>query len=215
MAKKQEKTSRRSGGKTEPAVGAKGHTAGAVPSRRKMMAGRKGLRRRLHKLEGQLADAARQERKRLRRLERALWRRQRIEAAIDEIKTATALVKNAAAAEAAKPAEAKPVVAKPVAKNAAAKHAAAKPAARRPAARSAAAKPVATRRAAAKPAAPASTQEVTTVTAETPAPSAPPRPVRTRRAPVKRVAQPRSNGAAASPRPPIEAEPAPVPPTQS
>ena len=215
MAKKQDRKSRRSAAKTEPVVGAKDETAAASPSRRKMMAGRKGLRRRLHKLEGQLADAARQERKRLRRLERALWRRQRIEAAIDEIKTATALIKNAAAAEAAKPAEAKPAETEPAAiaaadlKPAAApKPVAAKPAARRPA-RSAAPKP-----AAAKPAAPVSTQEAATVAAQTPAPTAPARPARTRRAPVKRAAQPRSNGAAGSPRPAIKADLAPVPPTQ-
>ena len=202
MAKKQDRKSRRSAGKTEPVVGAKDETAAAAPSRRKMMAGRKGLRRRLHKLEGQLADAARQERKRLRRLERALWRRQRIEAAIDEIKTATALIKNAAAAEAVKPVEAKPEEIKPAA-------------VRPPAVKSVAAKPVAAKPAAAKPAAPVSTQEVATVAAETPAPTAPARPARTRRAPVKRAAQPRSNGAAGSPSPVIKAEPAPVPPTHS
>jgi hypothetical protein len=231
MAKKQDRKSRRSAAKTEPVVGAKDETAATAPSRRKMMAGRKGLRRRLHKLEGQLADAARQERKRLRRLERALWRRQRIEAAIDEIKTATALIKNAAAADSVKPAEAKPAataaadvkpaaVPKPVAAN----PVAVKPVARRPAARSAApkpavaAKPAARRpaaRSAAKSAAPVSTQEAATVAAETPAPTAPVRPARTRRAPVKRAAQPRSNGAAGSPRPAIKAEPTPVPPTQS
>lgn len=226
MAKKQDRKSRRSVAKTEPVVGAKDETAAAAPSRGKMMAGRKGLRRRLHKLEGQLADAARQERKRLRRLERALWRRQRIEAAIDEIKTATALIKTAAA-EAAKPVEAKPEEIKPAAvrppavksaaaKPVAAKPVAAKPSTRRPAARSAAPKlAAAPKPAAAKSAAPVSTQEAALVAAETPAPAAPVRPARTRRAPVKRAAQPRSNGAAGSPRPAIKAEPTPVPPTQS
>ena len=94
MAKKARKTSRHSGSKTAPVPASKDEAAAATASRR-AMAGRRGLRRRLRKLEGQLADAARQERKRLRKLERALWRRQRIEAAIDEIRTATALMKAA------------------------------------------------------------------------------------------------------------------------
>ena len=114
MAKKARKTSRHSGSKTAPVPASKDEAAAATASRR-AMAGRRGLRRRLRKLEGQLADAARQERKRLRKLERALWRRQRIEAAIDEIRTATALMKAATARKAAPPVAAPPVAAPPVA----------------------------------------------------------------------------------------------------
>ncbi|HEX7543413.1 MAG TPA: hypothetical protein VF361_01250 [Candidatus Limnocylindrales bacterium] len=114
MAKKERKTSRHSGSKTAPVPASKDEAAAATAARR-TMAGRKGLRRRLRKLEGQLADAARQERKRLRKLERALWRRQRIEAAIDEIRTATALMKTATARKAAPPVTAPPVAAEPAA----------------------------------------------------------------------------------------------------
>ena len=114
MAKKERKTSRHSGSKTAPVPASKDEAAAATAARR-TMAGRKGLRRRLRKLEGQLADAARQERKRLRKLERALWRRQRIEAAIDEIRTATALMKTATARKAAPPVTAPPVAAEPTA----------------------------------------------------------------------------------------------------
>jgi len=114
MAKKERKTSRDSGSKTAPVPASKDEAAAATASRR-AMAGRRGLRRRLRKLEGQLADAARQERKRLRKLERALWRRQRIEAAIDEIRTATALMKAATARKAAPPVAAPPVAAEPAA----------------------------------------------------------------------------------------------------
>jgi len=121
MAKKERKTSRDSGSKTAPVPASKDEAAAATASRR-AMAGRRGLRRRLRKLEGQLADAARQERKRLRKLERALWRRQRIEAAIDEIRTATALMKAATARKAASPVAAPPVAAPPVAAEPAAGH---------------------------------------------------------------------------------------------
>ena len=121
MAKKARKTSRHSGSKTAPVPASKDEAAAATASRR-AMAGRRGLRRRLRKLEGQLADAARQERKRLRKLERALWRRQRIEAAIDEIRTATALMKAATARKAASPVAAPPVAAPPVAAEPAAGH---------------------------------------------------------------------------------------------
>jgi hypothetical protein len=114
MAKKERKTSRHSGSKTAPVPATKDEAAAATAARR-TMAGRKGLRRRLRKLEGQLADAARQERKRLRKLERALWRRQRIEAAIDEIRTATALMKTATARKAAEPVAAALVAAELVA----------------------------------------------------------------------------------------------------
>ena len=114
MAKKERRTSRHSGSKTAPVPASKDEAAAATAARR-TMAGRKGLRRRLRKLEGQLADAARQERKRLRKLERALWRRQRIEAAIDEIRTATALMKTATARKAAPPVTAPPVAAEPTA----------------------------------------------------------------------------------------------------
>jgi len=119
MAKKERRMSRHSGSKTAPVPASKDEAAAATAARR-TMAGRKGLRRRLRKLEGQLADAARQERKRLRKLERALWRRQRIEAAIDEIRTATALMKTATARKAAPPVTAPPVTAPPVAAESAA-----------------------------------------------------------------------------------------------
>lgn len=49
----------------------------------------RGLRRQLKRLEGQLADAAQTEAKRIRRLERARWRRQRLETAVDDAKTAS------------------------------------------------------------------------------------------------------------------------------
>ena len=95
VAKKRKRTSSRPGNETAPSVAAADETAaGAGPGRRTVARG-KGLRRRLRKLERQLADAARQERRRLRKLERALWRRQRLEAAIDEIRIATGLGKSA------------------------------------------------------------------------------------------------------------------------
>jgi hypothetical protein len=48
-----------------------------------------GVRKQLKRLEGQLADAARRERKRLRKLERARYRRQLIEATLDGLRGLT------------------------------------------------------------------------------------------------------------------------------
>src|ERR1035437_503729 len=96
MAKKQRRKSGRSGKETAPIVATQDEASASPTGARRTMAGRKGLRRRLRKLEGQLAAAAQQERRRLRKLERALWRPQRIEAAIDEIRTATSLIKASA-----------------------------------------------------------------------------------------------------------------------
>jgi len=45
----------------------------------------------LKQLQRQLADAARTEAKRVRKLEKARWRRQRLEAAVDEVKTASSV----------------------------------------------------------------------------------------------------------------------------
>lgn len=183
MAKKARRKSRSSAAKaaTAPVEAAKGQPAMTAAAAKRTTVGRKRLRRRLRKLEGQLANAARQERKRLRRLERALWRRQRIEAAIDEIRTATALIERAPAKPAAKSAKS---------------GAAAKPVAKSP-----------DEPAAAKPAAAA------TVPADAPVPTA--KPAAAKRAPARRVARPRGNGAAGGPRPALPADPAPAPPTQS
>jgi|BarGraNGADG00212_1021973.scaffolds.fasta_scaffold13871_2 hypothetical protein len=201
MAKNDRRVSRRSGHEPEP--GAAKQKSVATAGAKRLMAGRKGLRRRLRKLEGQLADAARQERKRLRRLERALWRRQRIEAAIDEIRTATALLRNAASDAVEKPASSGPAGAalKPVAKPVS------KPVART------AAKPAAARVPAPDPAPQVSSAAAAAVQAETPVPAAK-RPATAKRAPARRVVRPRSSGAAGSRHPSVETEPAPAPPTQ-
>jgi hypothetical protein len=47
---------------------------------------KRGLRKHLRRLERQLASAAQLEAKRVRKLEKARWRRQRLEAFIDEVK---------------------------------------------------------------------------------------------------------------------------------
>jgi len=102
----------------------------------------------LKQLQRQLADAARTEAKRVRKLERARWRRQRLEAAVDEVKTASSTApgkpspKPKAAAEPKAPVA---VEAKPAAAPKAAKPKAAKPKA------AAASKAVAAPKAAAAP----------------------------------------------------------------
>ena len=72
----------------------------------------RGLRKHLKQLEGQLADAAKTEAKRIRRLERARWRRQNLESEVDEAKTASTVGPSEAApkakAAAAPKAEPKP-----------------------------------------------------------------------------------------------------------
>jgi len=65
----------------------------------------RGIKRHLRRLERLLTDAAKKEGKRIRKLERARWRRQRLEAEIMVIRGATA---------AAAPAKAGPVKARPV-----------------------------------------------------------------------------------------------------
>ena len=60
----------------------------------------RGLRKHLKQLEGQLADAAKTEAKRIRRLERARWRRQNLESEVDEAKTASTVGPSEAAPKA-------------------------------------------------------------------------------------------------------------------
>jgi translation initiation factor IF-2 len=57
----------------------------------------RALRKHTKRLQSQLADAARAEAKRIRRLERARWRRQRLEAAVDEARTASSIGPSGAA----------------------------------------------------------------------------------------------------------------------
>jgi hypothetical protein len=110
---------------------------------RKAARARKGLRKHLKRLEAQLADAARAEAKRVRKLEKARWRRQLLEAFIDEARsvsslgddrTSAATAPTAAAptvvASAAEPAPEKAAKSAPVSRRAAAR----KPAATKPAA---------------------------------------------------------------------------------
>jgi len=52
----------------------------------------RGVRKHLRELERQLSDAARQERKRLRKLERAVFRRQLIQATLEELRGETTVV---------------------------------------------------------------------------------------------------------------------------
>ncbi len=58
---------------------------------RKKASGPRGVRKHLRQLERQLSAAARQERKRLRKLERATFRRQMIQAAMEELRGETAV----------------------------------------------------------------------------------------------------------------------------
>ena len=67
---------------------------------RKKASGPRGVRKHLRQLERQLSAAARQERKRLRKLERATFRRQMIQAAMEELRGETIVVVPPAAQEA-------------------------------------------------------------------------------------------------------------------
>src|ERR1035437_7320958 len=58
-------------------------------SKRTTTAPPRGVRKPLRQLERQLSDAARQERKRLRKLERATFRRQMLQAALEELRGET------------------------------------------------------------------------------------------------------------------------------
>jgi hypothetical protein len=51
----------------------------------------RGLRKHLKRLQRRLADAARTEAKRVRKLERARWRRQRLESEVDDARTAASV----------------------------------------------------------------------------------------------------------------------------
>ena len=61
-------------------------------AKRTKTAAPRGVRKHLRQLERQLSDAARQERKRLRKLERATFRRQVLQAALEELRGETAVV---------------------------------------------------------------------------------------------------------------------------
>ena len=63
----------------------------SVAKRTKTVAPR-GVRKHLRQLERQFSDAARQERKRLRKLERATFRRQMLQAALEELRGETIVV---------------------------------------------------------------------------------------------------------------------------
>jgi len=136
---------------------------------RKKASGPRGVRKHLRQLERQLSAAGRQERKRLRKLERATFRRQVLQAALEELRGETAVVVVPPAVES--PASA--VAVNPVAKARPTAKATA-PSTPRPAAKATApAKP----RPAAKATAPATPRP-----AAKPSPAAKPRPavVRTR-----------------------------------
>jgi hypothetical protein len=60
-------------------------------AKRTKTAAPRGVRKHLRQLERQLSDAARQERKRLRKLERATFRRQMLQAALEELRGETAV----------------------------------------------------------------------------------------------------------------------------
>lgn len=79
----------------------------------------RGVKRHLRRLERLLVQAAKKESQRVRKLEKARWRRQRLEAEIEEVRTVAAT---------AAPAKAAPVKASATAKAAPAKAAPAKPA---------------------------------------------------------------------------------------
>ena len=89
---------------TEPVVSA------GTPKKKSIL---RGVRKHLRQLQRQLSDAARQERKRLRKLERATFRRQMLQAALEELRGETAVAVAPAAVEA--PASA--VTATPAAKS--------------------------------------------------------------------------------------------------
>jgi hypothetical protein len=145
---------------TEPVVSA------GTPKKKSIL---RGVRKHLRQLQRQLSDAARQESKRLRRLERATFRRQMLQAALEELRGETAVAVAPPAVEA--PASA--VTATPAAKSRPAAKAKA-PATPRPAAKPrVAARP--------RPAAKATAPAAPRLSAK-PSPAAKPRPaaVRTR-----------------------------------
>ena len=74
---------------------------------------RRGVRKHLRQLERQLSDAARKERKRLRKLERATFRRQMLQAALEELRGETIVVVAPPAVESPASAVAVNLVAKP------------------------------------------------------------------------------------------------------
>ena len=135
---------------------AKAHAVAPVVSGKtpKKVSVPRGVRKHLRQLERQLSEAARQESKRLRRLERATFRRQMLQAALEELRGET-VIAAATLAEAtpapepsSPPASAAPTTAT-VAKAPRARIGVTRPAATRPAAtRPAAARPAATRPAA-------------------------------------------------------------------
>jgi hypothetical protein len=92
----------------------------------------RGVKRHLRRLERLLVQAAKKESQRVRKLEKARWRRQRLEAEIEEVRTVAAT---------ATPAKAGPVKASATAKATPAKAAPAKAAPARAAAKPAPAKP--------------------------------------------------------------------------
>ncbi len=59
----------------------------------------RGLRKHLKRLQRQLADAARTEARRVRKLERARWRRQRLESEVDDARTASTVGPDEAASK--------------------------------------------------------------------------------------------------------------------
>ena len=61
-------------------------------AKRTKTAAPRGVRKHLRQLERQLSDAARQERKRLRKLERATFRRQMLQAALEDLRGETIVV---------------------------------------------------------------------------------------------------------------------------
>jgi hypothetical protein len=98
-------------GKSEPeAPGAASERDGAPLDKAAAKAAARadrGLRKHLKRLQRRLVDAARTEAKRVRKLERARWRRQRLEAAVDEARTASSVGPSEAAPRAATDAEPK------------------------------------------------------------------------------------------------------------
>jgi hypothetical protein len=100
----------------------------------------RGVRKHLRQLERQLSDAARQERKRLRKLDRATFRRQMLQAALEELRGETAiaaatLAEPTLAPESSSPPESAAPITATVAKAPRAKTGTAGAAAKRPAAK--------------------------------------------------------------------------------
>lgn len=89
MAKGRSKRSGKAKSDQKPRVEAKSTAPSAGRSKAKDKKLASGLRKQMRRLERQLAEAARLERKRVRKLERAHYRRQMVEAALDELRAAT------------------------------------------------------------------------------------------------------------------------------